>query len=432
MLITSGGGFLRSSGGGVPVKTGGFSYAPGDHGYFEALVARADFWKGYSLRPQVGAGSSSVHYADQLTAYAVAPSGPHYITYDPGSDPEPEAQDAAKIIIPSFTAVAAGNALVGTSVGASDTRIYFSGGSSLGSLFAYDTSWNGNAYLLIDDEIMRIAEYWDSGTNSILVERGTYGTTATTHAVGSIVKRSFNSLPNVLHLPLGTSDGHTYLFTWDIYYPALWNDPYLGPNGAWGAETCRKHVNEGFKECQFTRYNNSKWLEPSLTFYGAYGLGGPSFDKDVDLAGTSLHSYNLATTEYTWSATDGNRMHPTTTSDYPVRPLANGDTAFFKQAVSRWRRIWLRLEQNANDWDWVDMWIADSAQTPMLLYDHIGVSVPIGSGGTANSIVKFWLEFNTSRDGYCGYREDGVVYMRNFAALIDPPSDVSSLLVAPE
>jgi len=40
------------------------------HAYFNALIARGDFWKGYSLRPQPGAPNTSAYYEHQL-------KGPH-------------------------------------------------------------------------------------------------------------------------------------------------------------------------------------------------------------------------------------------------------------------------------------------------------------------------------------------------------------------
>src|SRR5687768_2565788 len=46
---------------------GGHALAQGcRHAYFDALVTRSDFYKGYSLRPKAGAPAGSVHDEKQL------------------------------------------------------------------------------------------------------------------------------------------------------------------------------------------------------------------------------------------------------------------------------------------------------------------------------------------------------------------------------
>lgn len=89
-------------GGGAPAPDPGpapgepFPVPAGDHGYFDALVARPDHWRSYSLRddamllPREQGGYT--HSND--------PTRIPRVTYDPANDPDPRRQDAAKVIVP--------------------------------------------------------------------------------------------------------------------------------------------------------------------------------------------------------------------------------------------------------------------------------------------------------------------------------------------
>jgi hypothetical protein len=62
--------------------------------YFDALVARGDLWKAYSLRDAAQLQSrNNGGYAGNGSPLAV--------TYDPANDPDPRRQDAAKVVIPA-------------------------------------------------------------------------------------------------------------------------------------------------------------------------------------------------------------------------------------------------------------------------------------------------------------------------------------------
>jgi hypothetical protein len=93
-------------------------------------------------------------------------------------------------------------------------------------------------------------------------------------------------------------------------------------------------------------------------------------------------------------------------------------------------RFFLLLRQRANDYDPVDMWIADERRDPVQVLMNVPVSVR-PTGGTPNSIAKFWIEFNSSNDDL--FRTDSrdlVAYVRNFVALRDV-RDPRSVLVRP-
>jgi hypothetical protein len=69
--------------------------ASGDHAYFDALVARPDHWRSYSLRdPQQLDHPKNGGYAQSNSRALV-------VTYDPDHDTDPRRQDAAKVVVSS-------------------------------------------------------------------------------------------------------------------------------------------------------------------------------------------------------------------------------------------------------------------------------------------------------------------------------------------
>ena len=138
-----------------------------------------------------------------------------------------------------------------------------------------------------------------------------------------------------------------------------------------------------------------------------------------------MRSYNELGGVANWLLTDGNALGPNVTSKEPLGPRAE-----FCFAPNQWVRFFMFLRQRANDYDYVDMWMADETQNPVQVLMNVPISVR-PDGRTPNSIAKFWLEFNTSDDNY--YRVDNrplVSYVRNFVALRDT-ADARSLLIRP-
>ena len=83
------------------------------------------------------------------------------------------------------------------------------------------------------------------------------------------------------------------------------------------------------------------------------------------------------------------------------------------------------IEQRANDYDLVSLWVADETTGPVQLHDRLPVSVRNGT------IDSFWLEFNTSTTELGPNRTgDLTAYVRNIVALVDP-AEVKSVLVRP-
>jgi hypothetical protein len=76
------------------------------------------------------------------------------------------------------------------------------------------------------------------------------------------------------------------------------------------------------------------------------------------------------------------------------------------------------------------MWVADETTEPLQVLVNVPISVR-PTGGTPNSIQKFWVELNSSSDEYLRVdNRDLVVYVRNIVALRDT-ADVRPLLIRP-
>jgi hypothetical protein len=114
-------------------------------------------------------------------------------------------------------------------------------------------------------------------------------------------------------------------------------------------------------------------------------------------------------------------------ANQPINPMESRFLLF----PNRWIRYWVRVEQRANDYDYIDMWAADEATNPTLIYKHIPASTYKKGLPTIN---KFWIEFNDSAarltEGRTTDFRDLVAYVRNFAALKNI-GDITPLLQRP-
>ncbi len=404
-------------------------YAQGDpHAYFNALIARSDFYKGYSLRPNPQVTSpSNPYYGGQLNSddgggLHAADCNPatadQAYRYSPATDPDPHRQDAAKGAIPAFAerGICEGEVLtqpMSASASGSPEKIYANAVTS-----TYGPAMQ--RHLRIDNEIMRLractlAEGGDglrayiSGANALCVIRGQHGTTASAHSTGTKVKLSVNQISNYLRPSLTTQDGNTYLITWDAY----WTDSYLGV-GSWDSAQ---------KTFQFTGADNGKLFEPKLIF-GSTGFSG--FDPVRHIAIVRARSYQAVNTgQTTWAQTNGNTMGPGPTASTDLAP--RDGTFVIKPNV--WTRWWVRVEQRANDWDYFDMWVADENTAPVLIYGRVPMSV--SQGKPAQTLAAFWFEQgNSSTEFLRGNLRDLVSYYRNWVVLRNP-QDVPSLLLRP-
>jgi hypothetical protein len=382
------------------------------HAYFNTLVARRDVFKAYSLRPVAGQPITSPYYEKQLglpkeLGYAKGNSSGYWVTYDRNNDNDAHAQDAAKVVIPAFSATyASGTGTLTSAIGSATNPVTLA--NAYGPLYNY----NGRS-VLIDSEIMDIYDpdgssgplkAFDRDTGVMYVRRGQRGTSAANHSGGAYARLSVNTVPNGLRLPLNTSDGHVYFFTWEGY----WTDSYIR-TGLTNHKT-------------FNFMSDGIWLEPNTNFGGGVGAGKVSgFNPDADVAAYMIRSYNKPNGPSSWTLATEDYAGPGVTATEPLAPQMT--TYTFKP--NRWVRFFVRLDQRANDYDYVDTWIADEVNGPIPIHKQLKVSVREGR------IEEFAVEFNTSTDTFTrGNMRDLVAYIRNFVSLQDP-GDITDLLQRP-
>lgn len=381
------------------------------HAYFESLVSRADHWRSFSLR------SAAQLARPKDGGYANSNSGPLAVTYSPQTDPEPNKQDAAKVVIPPFqeepvTKLASAVTSTALTLPMSDLG---------GDVTKVTTSFNakgrqikiGNEIIIIDTNVTPL----DRSTGFVTVsQRGAYGTTAAAHSAGALVALGGNSLANQVRVPVDSHDGATWFFTWDAYFTDSYLDNGIG----------------NFKAFQLSS-DESIWLEPQTHFDG--GSPRPAgYDPLAHVAVTGrIRSYNKLAGGAMYAANDENKvgyLGPGVTNNNPIQP---NSSEFFLLHPNRWTRWWIRIEQRANDYDIMDAWMADEQNDAVQVYSAIPVSVRTRNG--VDSINSFYVEFNTSTGVLAPGRtkdfRDLVAYVRNIAILRNPPADVSALLVRP-
>jgi len=370
--------------------------------YFDALITRAGFWKGYSFRPKPGHGADSPYFTNQLEykrdgGYQQSSSAPRYVTYD-------DTVDAAKVVIPVWLQPN-WSMVLGSAMNTTDTKLYPSPWSS-------GTFSNLNKQIKIDGEIMVLTGVDPDGTSprGIVVSRGQYGTKAAAHTAGSAMYVANNSLPHQVRVPLDTVDGNTYVFTWDVLY----SSSYVGTGL------------DGNKTFQFSSGDDQIWWEVKTRMDGGSTVSKPAgFSRAVHVGGMDVRSYNSPGGLANWLLTDGSRLGPGITNNQPVTPM---DSTFLLYP-NRWIRYWVVVDQRENDYDFIDVYASDEQTDPRQIYRRVPASTFKG-----NSIRKFWLEFNDSAARLPEERiasgKDMVAYVRNFAALMNI-SDVKPLLARP-
>ena len=308
------------------------------HAYFKRLTARRDVFVSYSLRDQ-----------QQLSDFSQSKNRrPAVVTYDPSNDLDPRRQDAAKVTIPVF----------------SDRPIstLSEGVDATGGL-PFTGIGSGRSFK-IDDEIITYSRTRDGATYL----RGQMGTSAASHAVGTLVYGATNSLQDQVRLPIGTEDGASYLFTWDAWFGREWEFANAGV-------PTYKTFQLGLKTI---------WFEVQTV------LGRPDGNG---LARVQARSYS--------------RAGPNVTSGEPISPM----TGSFTLQPERWTRYWVLVEQRADDFDLVSFWVADTEIGPVQLLDRRELDTKNGP------IQEFYLEYNTSTDTIRPGRGTLVSYVRNLVVL---------------
>jgi hypothetical protein len=298
--------------------------------------------------------------------------------------------------------------VIGSGMGATDTKFY-------------PSPWTSGLYpngrqVRLDSEVMIITGT-DADTVSprgVTVSRAQYGTKAAAHAAGTALYLANNSLPHQVRLPLDTSDGNTYAFTWDVLYSSSFMNTGL----------------EGNKTFQFSSGEDTIWWEVKTRMDGGSKISiPPTFDKSIHVGGMDVRSYNKPGGNANWSLTDGKFLGPGVLTAEPVSPMQTTWLLY----PNRWIRYWVVVDQRANDYDYIDLYAADEQTGPVQIFKRIAVSTFTNRAGVS-TINKFWLEFNDSMDRLpverAASQADMVAYVRNFAAFRNI-GDVTPLLQRP-
>lgn len=327
--------------------------AAGPHDYFNDLIARGDCYRAYSFRPQVGivqgaatqgtADCSKPHWAAQLSS--AAPS----ITYAPGSDTDPEKQDGAKVTIPQFITQ---QYVLTSSIDASTTLIPMVKGSG-----------ENNRGIKIDNEIMVINGNYDIANASWPVARAQFGTTAASHTVGTATQFSVNGIAEQVRVPVQTDGSLTarYLFTWDTFYTSSFVNTGL---------TNHKTAQIGYISA------GKQYIETNASYAGPLRAGPPNPEWDAS-GGTATNVASFHARFYAQSTTEGARQ------DAPGMPLANPP---FIMKPSRWTRMWVLVEANAED-DATKFAALSSGRAPLAsaISDTTSTSISVDVAGITTS-----------------------------------------------
>jgi hypothetical protein len=456
------------------------------HAYFKALTARGDHYKSFSFRPQPGEPITSPNYERQLLGtgsggYAAGSGG--WVTYSPGTDSDPNRQDAAKVTISAFSPVIS---TVATAVDAATTMI---------PLTLADSRFENRRAIKIDSEVMVI-----NGArvgNTVPVSRGQHGTAAAPHGVGAEARLSSNSLASQVRLPLNTMDGSTYLFTWDAFWTSSYNGTAMGNHKAFQIASLE---------------TGDQWFEVQARYAGPPSTApNPAWNRATDVAAITGRGYS----QYGPTVTDGEPLLPMTSAPFIIKPnrwtrfwviveannegdpskftntstlaagvasptattitinhpstVSNPFTAATSVAGPSWPGRTLRIDSEimtivsgpnsgptrdlvvvrgahgttpathaagANVQlvhDYATMYMADEGTDPVMLYSRLPMHLPIDheTPSRRGSMSRFWVEFNTSNTALArSDQHDLIAYVRNFVALRNP-ADVPSLLIRP-
>jgi hypothetical protein len=264
-----------------------------------------------------------------------------------------------------------------------------------------------------------------------------------------VVAAEKTSLSNQVRLPIGTSDGTTTLVTWDAWF---------------GKEFRFENTGIGqYKTFQFSSPGDRLWCEVRTKFRqdearnarrartGTHG--GRGTDSRMDGAQSAATgqtdersrqdppgggkgknrrraeapspaktdgraSSDIGVVDVRAYGKSGVMLGPNVAKGAPLAPQAGS----FTIRAETWTRYWMLIDQRADDWDLVSLWVADENHDPVQLVDGRQLNVK-------RSVDLFWVEFNSSGHAKKGVG-DRVGYIRNVVMLRNV-RDVKGLLQRP-
>ena len=237
------------------------------------------------------------------------------------------------------------------------------------------------------------------------------------------------SLRNQLRLPMSTADGTTTLVTWDAWFGAEFRYETTGIS----TYKTFQFTSPGSEKKWFgvrTRFKQTEEKQARRIAQGGASNGAPGDEKPQPGGGARprLRQRNLA--KGVAGGGDGPigmvdtrgsaaRPHgPNVTKATPLAPQVGS----FAIRPETWTRYWVLIDQRANDFDLVSVWVADENHDPVQIIDGLQFTV-------RESVGSFWFEYNTSDKLKTGLPER-VGYVRNVAILRNA-KDVASLLQRP-
>jgi hypothetical protein len=257
------------------------------------------------------------------------------------------------------------------------------------------------------------------------------------------------SLGNTVRLPIGTSDGTSTLVTWDAWFGSEFRFANTGIGGyktfqfaspanrIWFEVRTRLKQDEARQARRATRVPRARRdAVPENNQERASGdqaTGDPPPQNAPrrraaaaqrpapDASGPSPNTagrIELGVVDARGYGARGTTLGPNVQRGSPLSPQAGT----FAIRAETWIRYWVLIEQRADDWDLMSLWVADEDNDPVLIIDHLQFSVK-------KSVEHFWLEYNTSARLPEGLGER-VAYARNVAMLRNV-KDVPSLLRRP-
>lgn len=382
---------------------------------YDSLIAHPNFYKGFSLRPRVGAPITSPYYEKQLLRPGLGgyrasndPATPSYMIYDPTHDTDSHKQDAMKLFIPGFSRYNGlggdyekGGFILQAPLGVADTTI------PCPQITGSFSPWVQKAFLSESGEIIKITAI-DTVNKIFTVTRANFGSIASTYPAGAIFGTNYNTIPVNIRLPIGTQDGHSYLF---IYYFYL-TDSFLNTG-------LTNHKAQNL-------ISNGIWFEPDFSYQGGTGAAKiAGFDKNTYIAAFQVRSYNIITGgagPYPSGTDPKGYCGPGVTDNEPLSPQINT----FAILPNVWNKVFIHLQQRAGDYDLVSTWIADETRGPILIHNQL----PLSIRESVDSVSELVMEFNTSTQACTRGNRMLVGYMKNVAVMKDL-SDITPFLVKP-
>lgn len=375
----------------------------GKHANYLSVVTRPDLFKAYSLRPNpLITDKANPDYGKQLLGKKLGGYAEVDTVYDTTYD-DSTPWDAARLRIPVFNT---GGPALAKPIGPDDTVLYFA---------AKFSDMKATRRFMIDDEMVEsTVSVTDLTTLAMGVKRGVGGTIAAAHAAGAVCRFNANSAYNNIRLPLGTQDGHRYIFRIDT----LHTESYVQMNDP-GLHTLTNH--------KWLNYiSDGIWLEPDAQYSGGTGSAdAPGFNKLTDVAAFQIRSYNALGGKADFSANPvyaKGYLGPGGTDNEPLEPQLSP----FIIKPNRVIRHWMVLDQRAANYSLVSYAIAD--ETTGIIWTHRDVQVTVRQ--SVKSVQELVLESNTSTYAY-SHNRPLESFSADMACWKDPVGDTSDIFTPP-